>query len=140
MFAFIKKFFLYPAYGKLRYGSAFGLYLLIVVLGAIPGVRAEAGEIASGLILHSLAYCTIAYLLFTGSGRQSFTTAVHAFLWVVVMGAADEAIQSFFPYRNGRVQDWLVDIGAAFVMLCILMRAWPALQMRMFSNAPSDQT
>lgn len=139
MFDFIKKFFLYPAYGGLRRKSAFGLYFLIVVLGAIPGVRTEAGEIASGFILHSLAYSTIAYLLFTGASTQSFAKAVQAFLWVVVMGAADEYIQSFFPYRNGRVQDWLVDMGAALIMLCILMGAWPALQMRIFSSASANQ-
>jgi VanZ family protein len=138
MFDFIKKFFLYPTYGALRRKSAFGLYFLIVVLGAIPGVRSEAGELASGFVLHSLAYSTIAYLLFTGTSTQSFAKAVQAFLWVVVMGATDEYIQSFFPYRNGRVQDWLVDMGAAFLMLCILMRAWPVLQRRMYLNASSS--
>jgi VanZ family protein len=134
MFEFIKKFFLYPAYGTLRYRSAFVLYLLIVVLGAVPGVRAEAGEVASGFVLHSIAYSTIAYLLFTGAGTQSFTKALHAFLWVVVMGAVDEYIQSFFPYRNGRVQDWLVDMGAAFLMLSILMWTWPTFKKKAYSK------
>lgn len=111
----------------MRYWSAFILYAAIVIFGAIPGVRDEAGELASGFVLHSLAYSTIAYLLFTGARRQSSAAAVQAFLWVVVMGAADEAIQSFFPYRNGRVQDWFVDMGAALVTLSILLGTWPAL-------------
>jgi VanZ family protein len=128
MSAFIKKFLFSPLYRKLRYYSAFVLYSAIVIFGAIPGVRAEAGELASGFVLHSLAYSTIAYLLFTGAKRQDLAAAMSAFLWVVVLGAADEFIQSFFPYRNGRVQDWIVDMGAALVTLSILLRTWPALR------------
>lgn len=118
----------------MRYGCAFALYSAIVIFGTVPGVRAEAGAIASGFILHSLAYSTIAYLLFTGAKSQSIAAAVQAFLWVVFMGAADEYIQSFFPYRNGRIQDWIVDMGAALVMLSILLCTWPAIQKRVYSN------
>jgi VanZ family protein len=137
MSALFKQILFSPAYRKLRYRSAFLLYLMIVLFGAIPGVRAEAGEIASGLVLHSLAYSTIAYLLFTGASQQNFSKAVHAFLWVVVMGALDEAIQSFFPYRNGRMEDWLVDMCAALVMLCVLLGTWPALQRTVYSTGPA---
>ncbi|MGV3741950.1 MAG: VanZ family protein [Burkholderiaceae bacterium] len=137
--AFLKQIFLSNDYRTIRYRSAFTLYLLIVLLGAIPGVRAEAGEVASGLVLHSLAYSTIAYLLFTGAKQQNPLTAMHAFLWVVVMGAVDEAIQSFFPYRNGRMQDWLVDMCAAFVMLSILLRTWPALQRAAYPGRDRSQ-
>lgn len=125
---FFKQIFFSPLYRKLRYGSAFVLYGLIVLLGAVPGVRAEAGEIASGLILHSLAYSTIAYLLFSGARSQNFIAAVHAFLWVAVLGSMDEYIQSFFPYRNGRVEDLIVDLCAALVTLSALLATWPALQ------------
>jgi VanZ family protein len=134
MTIFLKQFFLSPTYGGLRYLSAFVLYFSIVLFGSIPGVREEAGEFASGLVLHSLAYSTIAYLLFTGEKRQSLSTAVRAFLWVVVMGAADEYIQSFFPYRNGRMQDWIVDMSAALTMLCILLPTWPVLQKKAYSE------
>jgi VanZ family protein len=134
MTTFLIHLFFSPVYRNIRYRSAFILYLLIVLLGAIPGVRSEAGEFASGLVLHSLAYSTIAYLLYTGASSQSFTTAFHAFLWVVVMGAADEYIQSFFPYRNGTVRDWIVDMTAALVTLSILLGTWPALRKMAYSR------
>ncbi len=137
--ALFKQIFFSPVYRNVRYASAFILYLLIVLLGAIPGVRAEAGQFASGLVLHSLAYSTIAYLLFTGANNQSLATAAHAFLWVAVMGALDEYIQSFFPYRNGRMQDWVVDVCAAFVMLCVLLSKWPSLQRIASPDKPKNQ-
>jgi VanZ family protein len=31
------------------------------------------------------------------------------------MGAFDEGVQHFLPYRSGTVRDWLVDVSAATV-------------------------
>lgn len=139
MATLFKLFFVSDAYRQMRYRAAFLLYFSIVVFGAIPGVRAEAGELASGLVLHSLAYSTIAYLLFTGAKNHSVATAVQTFLWVAAMGAADEAIQSFFPYRNGRIQDWIVDMGAALVTLSVLRYAWPVLRKTARAATPGNR-
>jgi VanZ family protein len=32
-----------------------------------------------------------------------------------LMGAFDESVQHFLPYRSGTVHDWLVDVSAATV-------------------------
>lgn len=112
-------------YQRTRFHAAFVLYLLIVVLGSVPHVRAEIGTLASGLVLHSLAYSAITYLLFTGFAAGSQKKAVRALIIVALMGAADEYVQSFFPYRNAAVSDWLVDCGASLFMVLLLTKLAP---------------
>ena len=90
-------------------------------MGSIPNARAEAGEIASGVVLHSLSYAMITFLLVTGSRRLPLGQAVQAFLIVVVMGALDEYVQSFFPYRHAAISDWLVDCAASLVTASVLL-------------------
>lgn len=110
---------------KLRYGAAIVLFLAIVIAGSIPGARADIGHYASGLVLHSAAYATLALLWFTassGSGAARSAAAVGA---VAVMGAIDEAVQSFFPYRGADVHDWLVDCCAAILTCAILWLLLP---------------
>jgi VanZ family protein len=48
---------------------------------------------------------------------------VKAVLTIAAMGALDEYIQSFFPYRHGSVGDW-VDVSAAMVTACSLYWLW----------------
>jgi VanZ family protein len=36
-------------------------------------------------------------------------------LAIAAMGAGDEYVQSFFPYRGASVHDWAVDVSAAIV-------------------------
>ena len=55
-----------PGLRPWRLRGATLLYLAILIMGSIPGARAELGQLASGLVLHSLAYATITFLLVTG--------------------------------------------------------------------------
>jgi VanZ family protein len=41
------------------------------------------------------------------------------------MGAIDEFVQSFFPYRTASVTDWLVDVGAGTLAAAALRASWP---------------
>jgi len=41
-------------------------------------------------------------------------------LAIALMGAVDEWVQSFFPYRSGDVRDWLVDVTAATLASTVL--------------------
>ena len=106
------------------------MYLAIVVIGNLPGARADIGHYASGAVLHSIAYAVLAALWFLGSSGSMPARAVKAVLAVAVMGAGDEFIQSFFPYRGAKVHDWAVDCTAAIVvtgLLCLLLpKAVPA--------------
>jgi VanZ family protein len=112
-------------YRKLEFRAAFVLYLAVLVFGSIPGARAGIGEFAPGLVLHALTYCVIALLLFSGTNGSTWRKALKAFLIVAAMGAGDEWVQSFFPYRTASVRDWLVDIGAAFITSALLLMVWP---------------
>ncbi|MGJ7914738.1 VanZ family protein [Massilia sp. LXY-6] len=101
------------------------MYLAIVVTGNIPGARADIGQYAPGVVLHSTAYAVLACLCFLGSSGGPAARAVKAVLAVALMGAGDEFIQSFFPYRGADVRDWAVDCGSAILMSLVLWLVLP---------------
>lgn len=92
----------------------------ILVAGSIPGARAEVGAFASGVVLHGLTYAFLATLWFLGATGTPLQRALKAMLAIALMGAIDEWVQSFFPYRSGDVRDWLVDVIAATLASSVL--------------------
>ena len=112
-----------PRLRKPRLYLALLMYAAILIMGSIPGARAEIGQFASGLWLHSIAYSGLAFLIFIGSTGSPARCALKALLAVALMGAADEMVQSMFPYRGATVGDWLVDCAAAAVTAAALW-AW----------------
>jgi hypothetical protein len=115
-------------FSKLRLAIAALSYLGIVIGGSIPGVRADMAHVASGLVLHGLAYSCLCFLLFSGSSGSRNRRALLAVLGVMLMGALDEYVQSFFPYRHAAVGDWLVDCSAAVAMAILLWGSWPSIR------------
>lgn len=113
-----------PAFSRLRYWGAMVLFALIVIIGSIPGARADAAEVASGIVLHSCAYAVLAFLVFTGSSGTPAQRATKAVLTIATMGAIDELVQSFLPYRHGAIGDWLVDCTAAILTASLLWVLW----------------
>jgi VanZ family protein len=111
-------------HANLRYRTALVLYLVILVLGSIPGARSDIGQVASGLVLHSLAYAGLSFLLFTGGSGTPSLRAIKTVLTIMAMGALDELVQSFLPYRHGSVSDWAVDTAAALVTASVLWLLW----------------
>jgi hypothetical protein len=101
------------------------MYLAIIITGNIPGARADIGQYAPGVLLHSTAYAVLAFLCFLGSTGSPAARAVKAVLAVALMGAGDECIQSFFPYRGADVRDWAVDCASATVVSLLM---WIALR------------
>jgi hypothetical protein len=100
------------------------MYLAIIVTGNIPGARADIGQYAPGVVLHSTAYAVLAGLCFLGSTGGPGARAVKAVLAIALMGAGDEFIQSFFPYRGADVRDWAVDCASAIMvslLLCLVL-------------------
>jgi len=92
----------------------------ILVAGSIPGARAEVGAFASGVVLHGLTYAFLATLWFLGATGTPLQRALKAMLAIALMGAIDEWVQSFLPYRSGDVRDWLVDVIAATLASSVL--------------------
>ncbi|GAB3463282.1 hypothetical protein GCM10027321_25710 [Massilia terrae] len=122
-----------PKLSTVRRACAILMYLTILVAGSIPGARAEIGHVASGLVLHSIAYAVLAFLWFTGSAGSPAVRAAKAVLAVALMGAGDEYVQSFFPYRGSDVHDWMVDCAAAIVTSAVLYAVMPK------SGAPAQR-
>jgi len=121
---FLTKLFLSDAHARLRFWGAISLFVLNCIIGSIPGARAEAAEFASGLVLHSCGYSFLTFLLFTGCQGMPAQRALKAVLGIAIMGAIDEYIQTFFPYRHGSVDDWLVDMAAALIASTVLWAMW----------------
>lgn len=111
-------------YRRLRYRCGVVVYLAVLLLGSVPGARAEIGMVAPGLLLHTAAYSLITFLLFTGTRSSSLPAARNTFLIVASMAALDELVQAMLPYRTGAVSDWLIDVNAAFVALIIMQSNW----------------
>lgn len=116
------------------------MYAAILIMGSIPGARAEIGHYATGVVLHSVAYGILAFLTFTGSTGSAARRALKAVLAVALMGAADELVQSMFPYRGAAVGDWLVDCSAAAVTAAALWAWLPEPVLPAPPSAPDSPT
>ena len=123
----LSRFVLSPTGQKLSYRCSIAFYLVMVIAGSLPGARVDIGQYASGVVLHSLAYAILTLLLFVGSSGDRAERAVKSVLTVMAMGAGDEYVQSFFPYRTASVTDWAVDAIAGTITSVTLWRLWPRL-------------
>lgn len=121
---------------RLRFRTALFLYTLVIIIGDIPGARADVGQYASGVVLHSFGYGVLALLLFSGIAGGMARRAVLSVLLVAAMGALDEYIQSFLPYRRGAVSDWLVDTTAATLVAVPLYFLWPRMVAAALKKSP----
>jgi VanZ family protein len=120
--------FFEPALQKQRYRCAIALYLVILALGSVPGARHDIGEYAPGIVLHFCAYAGLTLLLFGGSNGNRLQRSIKSVATVIAMGAVDELVQSFLPYRHGAVSDWMVDCSAALLTALLLWALWPRLR------------
>ncbi len=130
MLKLLNTLLLTPSHARLRYWSAMTIFALIVIVGSIPGARADAAEVASGIVLHSCAYAALTFLVFTGGSGTPGQRATKAVLTIAAMGAFDEFVQGFLPYRHGAVGDWLVDCSAALVTASLLWVLWTTRKVR----------
>lgn len=126
MTALLRLLFVDPALARMRIRLAAIAYLALLVVGSIPGARADIGHLASGPVLHSVAYAGLTLLIFTGASGSAARRALTSVLAIAAMGAFDEFVQSFFPYRGAAVGDWMVDCVAAVVSAALLCLVWPS--------------
>jgi VanZ family protein len=114
-----------PGFQHFCFRAGIFFYLLILAVGSIPGARQDIANYATGLVLHSVAYAVISTLIFVGTFGAASRRAFTAILTVAAMGALDEYVQSFFPYRTAAITDWLVDTVSGLVVSVVLWRLWP---------------
>lgn len=127
MSEFLSILLYHPRLRRLSMAAAIVMYLAILVAGSLPGARADIGEYAPGVVLHSTAYAVLACLWFFGSSGSFLARSVKAVLAVAVMGAGDEFVQSFFPYRHADIRDWAVDCTSALFTCTVLTLLLPLL-------------
>ncbi|BDT57976.1 hypothetical protein MasN3_14700 [Massilia varians] len=118
--AFLSFLLLDPRLRSARIKTALVLFAGIIIAGSIPGARAEVGELAPGIVLHGLSYAFLTLLWFLGSTGSAPVRAGKAVLAIALMGAGDELVQSFLPYRSGDVRDWMIDVSAAVLTSTLL--------------------
>lgn len=123
--AFLSLLLLDPRLRRVRLATALVLYAGVIVAGSIPGARNEVGQFASGVMLHALTYAFLSMLWFLGSRGSGALRAAKAVLAIALMGAGDELVQSFLPYRDGDMGDWMVDVSAALFTSALLAAIVP---------------
>lgn len=123
--ALLSRLLLDPRLRPARLRLALALYAGVIIAGSIPGARADLGEFAPGVVLHGLTYAFLAMLWFLGSTGSGHLRAAKAVLAVALMGAGDELVQSFLPYRSGDLRDWMVDVSAALLASTVLAAIMP---------------
>ena len=85
-------------------------FVILVTVGNLPGLAADMSDAFGDKRLHLLAYAVLTALVYLSVNRRP---ALVAMLAATAMGAMDESIQSFFPYRQVELLDLLADILAA---------------------------
>jgi VanZ family protein len=114
---------------------------LLEALGLSPAAAAAA-HAAGRTVGHLVAYALAAVLALRaarGDGPATPARAAIAFLFAIVLAAADESLQSATRGRGGRLGDVLVDATGALLGLAYgLLRARRPAAAASPSTAPSD--
>ncbi len=100
------------------------------VLGAIFGkssnlvlfVRMNMRKIAHALEFFVLGFTSMVFLVLLR--RVNAHMVAHAFLLVLAVAVADEAIQGFVAYRGSQVQDILLDFGGGMAGILSTLGLW----------------
>jgi VanZ family protein len=101
--------------------AAFVFFLLMVVIGAIPGEAQALSDAVGDKLLHLCAYSFLTCALFCGMPSSNDNRAWATVLLVGLLGGVDEAIQSFMPYRSASMTDWIFDMLAGGLTLAVLV-------------------
>ncbi|MES2537300.1 MAG: VanZ family protein [Pseudomonadota bacterium] len=96
-------------------------FALMLAIGAIPGEAAMLSAKIDDKLLHFCAYGLLSALVFNGLTVSAPARALRTLLLIAALGALDEIIQSFIPYRRAGILDWLVDILAACCSVAFLL-------------------
>ena len=95
-------------------------FVLMVVLGGIPGEAQALSDRYGDKLLHTLAYGFMALLCERALQAPPVLRALVTVGVVALLGLLDESLQSLLPYRNASALDWCFDIGAAAIVAALL--------------------
>ncbi len=100
---------------------ASGFFILLVALGSIPGTADALSQRFGDKLLHTLAYSVMAVLYFFSYIGSKLARSLATLTTIALLGALDETVQNFLPYRNSSLADWCFDIAAAFIVVTLLL-------------------
>ena len=95
-------------------------FALLLSIGSVPGYAKAASAMIDHRILHFVAYGFLSALIYGCMSGVPARRAKYTLLVIAVLGALDETIQSFLPYRNGAFSDWVSDMLAALSCVAVL--------------------
>lgn len=107
---------------KFWFVAASAFFILLVALGAIPGAADAVSERYGDKLLHTLAYSVMSVLYFHAYHGSKLARSTATVATIALLGALDETVQSFLPYRNASLTDWCFDVASA--LLIVLLLAW----------------
>ncbi len=97
-----------------------GFFLLMVLLGSVPGQAQALSDRYGDKLLHTLAYGFMAILCHRSLHAPRTLHALLTVGVIALLGLLDESLQSLLPYRNASILDWCFDIGAAAIVAALL--------------------
>lgn len=119
--------------------AAMLLYVLMVLIGAVPGKAEALSAAVYDKLLHFAAYAALSGLLYAGLRGRPASRALRTVIVAGALGALDEAIQSFMPYRHANWADWRIDMLAALSCVGLLILVHP-LYLQLVSRLAGQQT
>jgi VanZ family protein len=96
-------------------------FTLMIAIGAIPGEARTLSAMIDDKLLHFAAYGFQSALVFKSLGGGLRGRAFRTLLLIAALGALDEFLQGFMPYRNADIADWLFDVLAASWAIALLL-------------------
>ncbi len=100
----------------------------IFCLSCIPGSDIAPMEFPyAHIIAHTMLYAVLYYFAYRAMKFQGYSkwlndfSIIVAYLFVMVYGASDEFHQSFVPGRTEEFRDFAIDVGAATIVLGVIL-------------------
>src|SRR3569833_3386252 len=98
------------------------LFMLILFIGVLFVVVCCLVMLVPDKVLHFVGYGLLSILLYCAFPTRAGigARALAAWLTVGMLGALDEAAQSFMPYRKADLLDWLCNMSSSLSCITLL--------------------
>ncbi|WP_295750763.1 VanZ family protein [Undibacterium sp.] len=109
-------------------------FATMVAIGAIPGEATALSARIPDKLLHFVAYSFLTCCIFGSLKGGLWSRSWRSIVYVGMLGALDENIQRFMPYRSCDIADWAFDMLAATLSVLIL-----SLIYRLLNPVPTSE-
>jgi hypothetical protein len=95
-------------------------FLMMVMVGAIPGYAEVLSNAVNDKLLHLLAYSILTGLIYYSLPESPIPRALRTLVFVALLGGLDEIVQTNTSYRSANLVDWAFDMLAGLSCLVFL--------------------